>query len=44
MARVSTESKAAKGESIQLAFDTSKLVIFDGDTGVNLTIPPPAPE
>jgi multiple sugar transport system ATP-binding protein len=44
VARVSTESKAAKGQTIQLAFDTSKPVIFDADTGVNLTIPPAASE
>ncbi len=44
VARVSTESKAAKGQPIQLAFDTSKLVIFDADSGVNLTIPPPSTE
>jgi multiple sugar transport system ATP-binding protein len=44
VARVSTESKAAKGQTIQLAFDTSKPVIFDADTGVNLTIPPPTSE
>ncbi|CAN5476615.1 trehalose ABC transporter ATP-binding protein SugC [soil metagenome] len=44
VARISTESKAAKGQPIQLAFDTSKLMVFDADTGVNLTIPPPATE
>jgi multiple sugar transport system ATP-binding protein len=44
VARVSTESKAAKGQTIQLAFDTSKPVIFDADSGVNLTIPPPTSE
>jgi multiple sugar transport system ATP-binding protein len=44
VARVSAESKAAKGQTIQLAFDTSKPVIFDADTGVNLTIPPPTSE
>jgi multiple sugar transport system ATP-binding protein len=44
VARVSTESKAAKGQPIKLAFDTSKLAVFDADTGVNLTIPPPATE
>ncbi|MET0701770.1 MAG: sn-glycerol-3-phosphate ABC transporter ATP-binding protein UgpC [Mycobacterium sp.] len=44
VARVSTESKAAKGQPIQLAFDTSKIAVFDADTGVNLTIPPPAAE
>ena len=25
---------------MELAFDTSKLAIFDADSGVNLTIPP----
>jgi multiple sugar transport system ATP-binding protein len=25
---------------VELAFDTTKLVIFDADTGANLTIPP----
>jgi multiple sugar transport system ATP-binding protein len=40
VARVSTESRAAKGHNMELAFDTSKLVIFDADTGANLTIPP----
>ncbi|CAN5238351.1 trehalose ABC transporter ATP-binding protein SugC [soil metagenome] len=44
VARVSTDSKATKGQPIQLAFDTSKLVIFDAESGVNLTIPPPAAE
>jgi multiple sugar transport system ATP-binding protein len=44
VARVSTESKAAKGQTLQLAFDTSKLAVFDADSGVNLTIPPPARE
>ncbi|MGK2882897.1 MAG: ABC transporter ATP-binding protein [Mycobacterium sp.] len=41
-ARISTESKAAAGQSVDLAFDTAKLTIFDADSGVNLTIPPPA--
>ncbi|MDO3636774.1 ABC transporter ATP-binding protein [Mycolicibacterium arseniciresistens] len=40
VARVSTESSVAPGRTVQLAFDTSKLVIFDADTGANLTIPP----
>jgi len=40
VARVSTESKAAPGQTVELAFDTSKLVLFDADSGVNLTIPP----
>ncbi len=40
VARVSTESKVTPGQTVELAFDTSKLVVFDADTGVNLTIPP----
>ena len=40
VARVSTESKVTPGQTIELAFDTTKLAIFDADTGVNLTIPP----
>jgi multiple sugar transport system ATP-binding protein len=39
VARVSTESKVTQGQTIQLAFDTSKIAIFDADSGVNLTIP-----
>jgi multiple sugar transport system ATP-binding protein len=39
VARVSTESQVRQGGTIQLALDTSKLVIFDGDSGENLTIP-----
>jgi multiple sugar transport system ATP-binding protein len=38
VARVSTESKAAQGQPMQLAFDTSKLAIFDADSGVNLSL------
>lgn len=41
-ARVPTASRAAIGQSIELAFDTSKLAVFDGDSGINLTIPVPA--
>jgi multiple sugar transport system ATP-binding protein len=41
VARVPAASKAAKGQSLELAFDTLKLVIFDADSGVNLTVPPP---
>jgi multiple sugar transport system ATP-binding protein len=44
VARVPAESKAAIGQSIELAFDTTKLAVFDADTGMNLTISPPAPE
>jgi multiple sugar transport system ATP-binding protein len=40
VARLPAESAAKAGERISLAFDTSKLAIFDADTGVNLTIPP----
>jgi multiple sugar transport system ATP-binding protein len=39
VARVPAESGAAVGQSIELAFDTAKVVVFDADTGVNLTIP-----
>ena len=42
VARVPSGSKATKGQSIELAFDTLKLAVFDADSGVNLTIPPPA--
>ena len=41
VARVPAESKAALGRSIQLAFDTTKLAVFDADSGANLTIPAP---
>ncbi|MDH6197545.1 multiple sugar transport system ATP-binding protein [Mycobacterium frederiksbergense] len=44
VARVSAESSVAAGQQIQLAFDTSKLVIFDADTGVNLTRAEAEPE
>jgi multiple sugar transport system ATP-binding protein len=40
VARVSTESKVTQGQTLQLAFDTSKIAIFDADTGANLTIEP----
>ena len=39
VARVSTESKVKQGQTMQLAFDTSKIAIFDADTGENLTVP-----
>ncbi len=42
VARVSAESKAAIGQSVELAFDTTKLVVFDADSGANLTVPVPA--
>jgi multiple sugar transport system ATP-binding protein len=45
VARVPAQSKAASGQSVELAFDTTKLAVFDPDSGVNLTIPvPPAAE
>jgi multiple sugar transport system ATP-binding protein len=55
VARVSTESTVTQGQTMELAVDTSKITIFDADTGANLTIaprgsngqspePPPAPE
>jgi multiple sugar transport system ATP-binding protein len=42
VARVPAESKAALGQSIELAFDTTKLAVFDADSGANLTVPPAA--
>ena len=40
VARVSAESSAAVGQPLELALDTTKLTLFDGDSGVNLSIPP----
>jgi multiple sugar transport system ATP-binding protein len=40
VARVPAASNAAKGKSLELAFDTSKVTVFDADSGVNLTVPP----
>jgi multiple sugar transport system ATP-binding protein len=40
VARLSAESTATTGERIELAFDTTKIAIFDADSGANLTIPP----
>ncbi len=40
VARVPAESKVVAGQSAELAFDTSKLTLFDADTGANLSIPP----
>jgi multiple sugar transport system ATP-binding protein len=42
VARVPPQSKAAKGQSLELALDTVKLIVFDADSGANLTIPPPS--
>ena len=37
VARVAPESRVATGQPIELALDTSKLHVFDADSGVNLT-------
>ena len=37
VARVSAESSAVTGQTVELALDTARLHVFDGDTGVNLT-------
>lgn len=39
VARVPAESKVAIGQSVELAFDTARLAVFDSDSGANLTIP-----
>ncbi len=41
VARVSAASKVTSGQPVELAFDTTKVAIFDADTGANLSIPPP---
>ena len=41
VARVPAQSKAVIGQSIELAFDTTKIAVFDAESGVNLTIPVP---
>jgi multiple sugar transport system ATP-binding protein len=42
VARLPAQSTATAGERIELAFDTTKLAIFDADTGANLTVAPAA--
>ena len=44
VARVPAESKATIGQSIELALDTTKVAVFDADSGANLTIAPAAAE
>jgi multiple sugar transport system ATP-binding protein len=44
VARVPAESKATIGQSIELALDTTKVAVFDADTGANLTVAPAAAE
>lgn len=39
VARVPAESKVAIGQSVELAFDTARLAVFDADSGANVTIP-----
>ncbi|WP_034166007.1 trehalose ABC transporter ATP-binding protein SugC [Mycobacterium tuberculosis] len=39
VARVPAESKVAIRQSVELAFDTARLAVFDADSGANLTIP-----
>lgn len=39
VARVPAESKVAIGQSVELAFDTARLAVFDADSCANLTIP-----
>ncbi|KUI47111.1 ABC transporter ATP-binding protein [Mycobacterium sp. GA-1199] len=39
VARVSVDSTVKQGDTVQLAFDTSKLVVFDPETGNNLSLP-----
>ena len=41
VARVPAASKAAKGTTLELAFDTTQIAVFDPDTGVNLTVASP---
>ena len=40
VARLPAQSAAMAGERTEVALDTTKLAIFDADTGANLTIPP----
>jgi multiple sugar transport system ATP-binding protein len=40
VARVSADSTVTTGQTVELAIDTTKLTLFDADTGVNLSIPP----
>ena len=37
VARVSADSRAATGQTVELALNTAKLHVFDADTGVNLS-------
>ena len=44
VARVSPKSRAAVGQTMELALDTTKLVVFEADSGANLTVPPAVPD
>jgi multiple sugar transport system ATP-binding protein len=39
VARVPAASRAALGQSIELAVDTTKIAVFDAESGANLTLP-----
>ena len=39
VARVSADSSATTGQTVELALDTSRLQVFDADSGVNLSAP-----
>ena len=38
VARVPAESRATLGQPIELAFDATKIAVFDAESGVNLTL------
>jgi multiple sugar transport system ATP-binding protein len=38
VARLSAHSQASPGQQVELALDTTKLTVFDADSGINLTI------
>src|ERR1700712_3723177 len=40
VARVSADSAVTTGQTVELAIDTTKLTLFDADSGANLSIPP----
>jgi multiple sugar transport system ATP-binding protein len=42
VARVPAASKAAKGSTLELALNTGQLAVFHPETGMNLTVTPPA--
>ena len=40
VARVPAASKIGNGQTVELSLDTGKIVVFDADSGLNLTVPP----